>query len=385
MVPPRTTARPMNPGLKLSTLTLGLLALAACRVDAGFDDLVSAVPPPTGTLGRWMKSNDARCVAAAGHATPSASASNPSSPGHVVYRLPDGHVYRIEARPGAPPEDLTRELDRIGPGLDGFVNVSADGQWLLVQTTRFGCGVDMCTAVVDRAACSAQVMVSGTDAVHPEAASAIGARGEIVVFPAGGAHHPVDLFAVKRTTDGWSAPVNLTALSPGRYNKQPSLSMDGKRVLFDCGSDPGAGLGTSVCEVGTDGKNLRVVVGAIADTGLKGANHHASYAPDGSIVFEGTWNGGAEQIWHVQEGKVPHLVNVDVDPGDETRPRYSDDNSPCVLPDGRIVSLWLGRRESDKVQKDSGHELKLMNADGSGSEMLLTGVDVVDIGIGCGQ
>jgi hypothetical protein len=388
----RTTARTMNPGrLKLSTFTLGALALAACRMDAGVEDLVANVPQVTQTLGRWVKSTDPRCGAAGSHATPTASAGNAPSPGHVVFRLPDGHVYRIEARAGAVPEDLTRELDRIGPGLDGFVNVSADGQWLLVQTTRFGCGQDMCTAVVDRAACSAQVMVSGIDAVHPEATSAIGARGEVVVFPgegagaAGGAEaHPVDLYAVTRTAEGWSAPKNLTALSPGLFNKQPAISPDGTRVLFDCGADPGAGLGTAVCEVGIDGKNLRVAIGAIADTGVKGANHHASYAPDGSIVFEGTWNGGAEQIWHVAKGKVPALVNVDVDPEDETRPRFSDDNSPCVLPDGRIASLWLGRKEEGK-QKSSGHELKLMNADGTGSEMLLIGVDVVDIGIGCGQ
>jgi hypothetical protein len=376
----------MNPGrLKLSTFTLGALALAACRMDAGVEDLVSSVPVVPNTLGQWVKSTDPRCEGIPSHATPSASASTPPSPGHVVFRLPDGHVYRIEARAGAVPEDLTRELDRIGPGLDGFVNVSADGQWLLVQTTRFGCGQDMCTAVVDRAACSAQVMVSGIDAVHPEATSAIGARGEVVVFPASGASHPIDLYAVTRTPEGWSEPRNITLLSPGNYNKQPAISSDGTRVLFDCGADPGAGLGTAVCEVGIDGKNLRVAIGAIADTGLKGANHHASYAPDGSIVFEGTWNGGAEQIWHVAQGKVPALVNVDVDPEDETRPRFSDDNSPCALPDGRIVSLWLGRKESGTQQKSSGHELKLMNADGTGSEMLLIGVDVVDIGIGCGQ
>ena len=26
---------------------------------------------------------------------------------------------------------------------------------------------------------------------------------------------------------------------------------------------------------------------------------------------------------------------------------YTDDNSPCVLLDGRIASLWLGREEAD--------------------------------------
>ena len=376
----------MKPGRhSLTSVTLGALALAGCRVDAGVEDLVDAVPTHASSLGQWVKSTDARCAGVTPPSSPSSTATSmPASPGHVVYRLPNGHDYRIEARTGATPEDLTVELDRMAPGVDGFVNASADGQWLLVQTTRFGCGQDMCTAMVDRTACTAQVMVTSTDAVHPEATSAIGARGEVVVFPAQGTH-PTDLFAVTRTGSAWSAPVNLTAASHSPYNKQPTLSADGKHVLFDCGADPGAGLGTAICEVGVDGKDLHVAIAPDATGGHRGANHHAGYAPDGAIIFEGTWNGGAEQIWRAAPGKVPTLMNVDVDPEDESRPRFSDDNSPCVLPDGRIVSLWLGRKESGKGTKNSGHELKVMNPDGSDGGMLLQGVDVVDIGIGCAR
>jgi hypothetical protein len=113
------------------------------------------------------------------------------------------------------------------------------------------------------------------------------------------------------------------------------------------------------------------------------ANHHAAYAPDGSIVFEGTWNGGAEQVWRVAPGGDPELVNADKN--QEHDFVYTDDNSPCVLPDGRVVSLWLGRTGSDSSGKPSGHELKVMGANGENAGMLVTGVDVVDIGIGCGQ
>ena len=54
-------------------------------------------------------------------------------------------------------------------------------------------------------------------------------------------------------------------------------------------------------------------------------------------------------------------------------------------PDGRVVSLWLGRKEIGKNTGAIGHELKVMGEDGTHAVMLLTGVDVVDIGIGCSR
>jgi hypothetical protein len=118
---------------------------------------------------------------------------------------------------------------------------------------------------------------------------------------------------------------------------------------------------------------------AVAANALGGtsANHHASYAPNGSIVFEGTWNGGAEQVWRLAPGAAPSVINAEKDANNKFR--YTDDNSPCVLPDGRVVSLWLGRSGT----KASGHELKLMGSHGENATMLVTDVDVVDIGIGC--
>ena len=54
---------------------------------------------------------------------------------------------------------------------------------------------------------------------------------------------------------------------------------------------------------------------------------------------------------------------------------FGNDNSPCVLPDGRIVSLWL---------ENILHEIKVMSTDGSTFKILLKKTDVFDIGIGCG-
>ena len=54
-----------------------------------------------------------------------------------------------------------------------------------------------------------------------------------------------------------------------------------------------------------------------------------------------------------------------------------NDNAPCVLPDGRIASLWLNRPGSE-----SQHELKVMTPDGSSYAMLVTGVDIEQLGCG---
>ena len=206
------------------------------------------------------------------------------------------------------------------------------------------------------------------------------------MFTSNAGKHAIDLFAVHRTPGGWSNRVLLTKDSSASYNQQPSISDDGTRVLFDCGNDPGSGEGTSICEVGTDGAGFKKVVESPqAPRGSKrAALHHADYAPDGHVVFEGTWNEGAEQVWQAPLGKDPALVNAERDEADGNVWRFTDDNSPCVLPDGRIVSLWLGRTGSGNT-KASGHELKVMNADGSHPQMLLTDVDVVDMGIGCSK
>jgi hypothetical protein len=143
--------------------------------------------------------------------------------------------------------------------------------------------------------------------------------------------------------------------------------------VFDCGADKYGAPPTSICEVGTDGSGFHEVLGPAngPDQSSQHALHHADYTPQGDIVFEADWP--SEQVWKLSRGSTSP---VKISPADE-----GDDNSPCVLPDGRIVSLWLGRPGNTQ----NGHEIKAMNADGSGTVMLLTDVDVVDIGMGCGN
>lgn len=94
-----------------------------------------------------------------------------------------------------------------------------------------------------------------------------------------------------------------------------------------------------------------------------------AFAPDGSIYFEGHWSG--ERLWHyANAASTPVLVD-----GTD-----GNDNSPVILPDGRIASLQL---------PNATHDLKIENANGTG-KFFLTGssstfpFEVYDNGMGAG-
>ena len=297
----------------------------------------------------------------------------PSGPGHIVFRLADGRAMRLEARPGAMLEDLSAALDRLSARRpDVWVNTSPDGSWLLFNTERFDPACDgwACLAVVRGDLSSGDAIRIGGGVIHPEGYGAISSDGNLVVYAAQGGPHTVDLFATRRSGDQWQPPTLLTAASPFAFNAQPSLSADGQRVLFDGGDQPFAAAGTAICEVAADATGFHIVATpAQPPAGLQagGALHHADYAPDGAIVFEGNWDG--ERLWRIPPGGgVPVAV-----PGN-----FHNDNSPCVLPDGRIVSLWLDRPGASGV-----HEIKVMMPDGTGAAVLLENTDVADVGVGC--
>ena len=163
----------------------------------------------------------------------------------------------------------------------------------------------------------------------------------------------------------------LTQGSPGAYQHDVNISNDQTKVVHVCGPSLYQVPQSSICESQIDGSGTQVVIPYSAGPGAtsESVTHHPDYAPDGSIVFEADW-GGSERIWR-ESGGTYTLVSPS---------GVGDDNSPCVLPDGRIASLWLGRPGNT----NNPHELKVMNADGSGAIMVITGVDIVDVGESCG-
>lgn len=293
--------------------------------------------------------------------------------GRIVYNLPEGHLYQIAAEENASPEDLSVRLDSLAPGTDDWVNISPDGQWFLVSTDRFDpdCQGWPCLALVKQDLTQSHVLRTSSGVLHGNGYAAISSGGNMVIHVENDGPHHLDLWVLTKNGATWNEPELLTTASPYLWNHQPSLSADGAKVCFSCGNEPYAAAGTAICEVKTDGTDFRVVLtpdqgpGGTADNAL----FHPDYAPDGTIVFEADWSG--EQIWRLPVGSTePILLSGEM----------SNDNSPCVLPDGRVVSLWL-----DRPGGPGYHEIKVMDPDGSNSFMVLINVDIADASHGCGQ
>lgn len=313
--------------------------------------------------------------------TSSVTATNPASTGTgvITYTLPDGRLFRLPAQEGAAPEDVSAALDALAPGSDEWINISPDGRWLLLSTERFSpdCAGWACLAILTADLETVESIRAGGQVVHAQGFSAVASVGDLIQYPlvvyaAGDGPHLLDLWATVRDEAGWSDPLLLTGDSPYAWHSAPALAADGRHVLFDCGDEPYGAEGTALCEAATDGSAFRTVL-TPADSppglGESFALHQADYAPANSIVFEGQWAG--EQIW-----QLPASGQNLYRPSDA----FGNDNSPCVLSDGRIVSLWLNREGNDPGY----HEIKVMAADGASFYMGLMGIDVADVGLGCG-
>ena len=295
---------------------------------------------------------------------------------HVAYRLSeDGHIYRVAAVSGAVPEDVSAGLTSAGD--DSAVGLSRDGAWLGILTTRFGCGSWSCLALVatsptGKTDTTGTLVMAGGAVVHSEGRPAIARDAAFVVYSAEGTHMR-DLWIAKRSAGGgmtFDMPVQLTTNSAYAIHELPALSADEQTIVADC-EDANSDQ-TTLCTIGIDGKGATQALVTLSQ-GPNGVGsgtevHSGDFLPDGSLVFEADWE--AEQIWRRSgNGSIAQVAST-----------FTNDNSPCALPDGRVVSLWLERPGNPMGY----HELKVMTTSGDYT-MLVTGVDVTDIGLGCGQ
>ena len=298
-----------------------------------------------------------------------------STEGFITFVAPDGtsgsgggHVFHTPAGIGGVPTDLTRALNQINgkTGSDASIAASPDGQWIVLHTNRFDTdGDDFDLAVYPINNLGAGKLVTFDDGpAQPLGRSVVANGGNLIVFESADGPHETDLWAAVRSAGSWSK-VLLTADSTHAVNTSPSLSDDGTNILFTGGD----GTARAVLQVKTDGTDLETIIDesdAPEGSTPGAAVGPADYGPGGSIVFQAGWTGN--QIWRVSPGAAPHLVSG-----------ATNETSPSVLSDGRIVTLW-GDRPSNE---DHVLELTIRYADGGLLATLLPGVDLPEGGIGC--
>lgn len=370
----------------LSLVTLACTSSSSEEADASGSSATSATSGSSGTMGGSATGGTPSTEAGGDdrtsgdtEASPESSESSNTSEatgnppgeggGFITYMLGDG-VYRIEALDGAVPMSVSEALDALSPGSDENPAVSRNGAFLIITTSRFAqeCEGWSCLAVVQGDLSAGELVYQDGALLHPESRAAISNDGELIVYAGGDGPHAEDLYAIRRSGDGWGPSVLLTSDSEYEYNSLPVLSTDASTALFDCGPTPYGQEGTGICEVGTDGTGFERLVDPAQQGGTEtSVVRHADYTPEGGIVFEADWMGG-EQIYVQSPGETAAVVFAE----------HSNDNSPCSLPGGYVASLWLERPGGRGL-----HELKIMAADGSEFSVLTPDVDVIDIGMSC--
>lgn len=295
---------------------------------------------------------------------------NPST-GVITYTY-QNNVYRVSAQASATPENVSALITSGTRKPERRLNISPNGTWLVLETQNLdaGCDGNYCLAVAPSSNPASATVIRAPNLIQDsQGFPAISSDGNLVVYTASGGTHNFDLWAIRKIGSTWAAPVQITQTSTQNYNDQPALSSDGSKVLFDCGAVAFGEGNTSICEIGTNGTGFRVVVSpsnAPSSITNKGPTHHADYLPDGSVAFDVAWD--ADAVWKILGSTVSKVSQV------------NNNVAPCGLSNGKIASLWLERSGNT----NGYHELALMDNNGANIQAIVQGIDIEDIGIGCG-
>ena len=262
---------------------------------------------------------------------------------------------RVVIEEGATPESLRDLFPEVGKGIeDQWMKLSPDGGWYLMETERVGCQDHACLAEAPIDSTEVAPVQVGPELVHTYGSGAISSDGNTIVYTSDQGPHKADLWAITRARIGWEDKRLLTEDSGWDLNEYPTFSPDGTEVLFDCHDRRYDTIGGAICEVSINGGELVEVINS--EDGPRTTNdsyvRHATYAPDGSIVFEAYWQRHV-QVWRLPEEGEPELIN----------PTYEEDYAPCVLTDGRVASLYQGT------------SLKVMSPDGLDVETIDLSID----------
>ncbi len=294
--------------------------------------------------------------------------------GHFTYGFGQHRVYRIEARVGATPQDISTVFGKFGAGTtDRWLVPSHNGAHYLVSTDRLQCGSGECLAYAPSSFATLELVKADGQDVIIEGIPTINNAGDTIVYSAAGGPHMRDLFVIKKTATGWGPATLITGPSAYPYNNMPALTFDQTRVLFDCSQAPYPEGGiTDSCSVRLDGSGQKIVVSSA--TLPNSRQQHVQFPRDSldGVLFESAWpqdGGSPETIWLRKDDSVPTPIGRN----------FNNAVSPCGLRDGRFGVLWLG----GPGNTSGAHELALAARDGTVIGVLTPGVDVDDIGIGC--
>ncbi|GAB6140254.1 hypothetical protein JCM14076_09830 [Methylosoma difficile] len=289
----------------------------------------------------------------------------------VVYSLDNGHVYMTGTATNGTIINVTNKINGLATqaGNDDRINVSFNGAWLVFNSERFDpdCAGLACLVVMPSNLSSARIIrqANGLVARAADEKSTINSTGKIVVFPQAGGPHALDLWLVKLGADNtWGDPVLLTGNSPYQYHRMPVYSSKGDKVIFECGNGGRSNVG--LCEVSNSGKDFHTVL-QVAGVNLL----HPDYGLNDGIIFTVATETDRQLAVLNAGTTVPVLVNGNT----------HFNHSPCVLPKGQVISLW----QDSASNPTRGNEIRQISANGATVKMLQTGIDVWDVGIGCGQ
>ncbi|MFK5923106.1 MAG: hypothetical protein QM496_13075 [Verrucomicrobiota bacterium] len=135
--------------------------------------------------------------------------------------------------------------------------------------------------------------------------------------------------------------------------RDPAVHYDGEKILFSYRK--GDSENFHLYEINTDGSHLKQLTSGPFD------DYEASYQPDGSLVFVSTRAKRWVNCWSTQVGTI-HRGDGNGDHIQQLSPNLEHDNTPWVLPDGRVMyQRW---EYIDRSQMDF-HHLWTMNPDGT--------------------
>lgn len=278
----------------------------------------------------------------------------------------DRTLYMINLETGVT-ENISNKLNSIiGENRkDNAINISPDGSHLIINSKLNGNKL----YIINIDNNTKDVLKIENRYIWPEHAFAISNDGNIVAITKRNKGSGTDVVSYIKSNGKWKKGVILSkGTDEDFFAGGPAFSFDSKRIIFTCRVKQNI---LALCSNNISGNDLKIEV---SERNLDTQKLHLIRSPDytlnGDVVFE------VEDVL----GEVIWIKKTDKEKAYPINTTFRNDNSPCVLPNNYIASLWLSRPGNPKGK----HELKLMPQNGSHYKMLVKDINIRDIGLGCG-